>query len=81
MDTNILLENGTNELEVLEFTIGGNHYGINVAKVREIINKNPYEYANNFSHYVGHKVIDAYECDWAWLWLYISLQVGGLNDD
>lgn len=38
METNILLENGTNELEVLEFTIGSNHYGINVAKVREIIN-------------------------------------------
>lgn len=37
METNILLENGTNELEVLEFTIGANHYGINVAKVREII--------------------------------------------
>lgn len=37
MDTNILLENGTNELEVLEFLIGNNHYGINVAKVREII--------------------------------------------
>lgn len=36
MDTNILLENGTNELELLEFTIGDNHYGINVAKVREI---------------------------------------------
>ena len=40
METNILLENGTNELEVLEFTIGNNHYGINVAKVREII---PYQ--------------------------------------
>ena len=38
MDTKILLENGTNELEVLEFTIEGNSYGINVAKIREIIN-------------------------------------------
>ncbi len=37
MDTNILLENGTNELEVLEFTLAGNHYGINVAKIREIL--------------------------------------------
>ena len=37
MDTNILLENGTNELEVLEFTVDGNSYGINVAKIREII--------------------------------------------
>lgn len=37
MDTNILLESGTNELEILEFTIANNHYGINVAKVREIL--------------------------------------------
>ena len=37
METNILLENGTNELEVLEFTIGNNYYGINVAKIREIL--------------------------------------------
>ncbi|MBQ8924140.1 MAG: chemotaxis protein CheV [Lachnospiraceae bacterium] len=37
MDTNILLESGTNELEVLEFVIRGNHYGINVEKVREIL--------------------------------------------
>ena len=37
METNILLENGTNELEVLEFTLGENHYGINVAKVSEIL--------------------------------------------
>ena len=40
MDTKILLENGTNELEVLEFTLNGFSYGINVAKVREII---PYQ--------------------------------------
>lgn len=37
MDTNILLESGTNEVEVLEFTVAGNYYGINVAKIREII--------------------------------------------
>ena len=37
MDNNILLESGTNELEVLEFVIRGNHYGINVEKVREIL--------------------------------------------
>ena len=37
METNILLENGTNELEVLEFTVAGNSYGINVAKIREIL--------------------------------------------
>ena len=38
MDTKILLENGTNELEVLEFKLDGNAYGVNVAKIREIIN-------------------------------------------
>lgn len=41
MDTKILLENGTNELEVLEFVVAGNSYGINVAKIREIINYQP----------------------------------------
>ena len=34
METKILLENGTNELEVLEFIVDGNSYGINVAKIR-----------------------------------------------
>jgi len=33
----ILLESGTNEIEVMKFTIGGNLYGINVAKVLEIM--------------------------------------------
>ena len=33
----ILLETGTNEIEIMEFTIDGNLYGINVAKVREIM--------------------------------------------
>lgn len=41
MDTKILLENGTNELEILEFTLDGNSYGINVAKIREIITYQP----------------------------------------
>ena len=40
MDTKILLESGTNELEVLEFEVAGNSYGINVAKIKEII---PYQ--------------------------------------
>ena len=35
-DSKILLENGTNELMILEFTLGDNCYGINVAKIREI---------------------------------------------
>ncbi|MDE7423823.1 MAG: chemotaxis protein [Lachnospiraceae bacterium] len=37
METNILLESGTNELEILEFRVGGNYYGINVAKIKEIL--------------------------------------------
>ncbi len=41
MDTNILLESGTNELEILEFALGNNHYGINVAKIREILSYQP----------------------------------------
>ncbi len=39
--TEILLESGTNELEVLEFTIAGNAFGINVAKVRELLQYKP----------------------------------------
>lgn len=41
VNTDILLESGTNELEILEFTIGGNLYGINVAKVMEIMKYAP----------------------------------------
>lgn len=41
METKILLESGTNELEILEFIVGGNHYGINVAKVKEILTMQP----------------------------------------
>lgn len=40
MDSKILMESGTNELEVLEFNVSGNSYGINVAKIKEII---PYQ--------------------------------------
>ena len=36
-NSRILLESGTNEIEVMKFTIGGNLYGINVAKVLEIM--------------------------------------------
>ena len=28
METGILLESGTNELEILEFKVGNNYYGI-----------------------------------------------------
>ncbi|WFR59830.1 chemotaxis protein [Anaerocolumna sp. AGMB13025] len=40
MNTGVLLESGTNELEILEFRVGNNFYGINVAKIREIL---PYQ--------------------------------------
>jgi two-component system, chemotaxis family, chemotaxis protein CheV len=36
-NNDILLESGTNELEVLVFGLGDQHYGVNVAKVREVI--------------------------------------------
>jgi len=34
----ILLESGTGELEILHFTVKGEHYAINVVKVKEILN-------------------------------------------
>ncbi len=37
----ILLESGTNEIEIMEFTIAGNLFGINVAKVKEIMFSEP----------------------------------------
>ena len=37
MNTNILLESGTNELELLEFQVGDNNFGINISKVVEIM--------------------------------------------
>jgi two-component system chemotaxis response regulator CheV len=39
--SDILLESGTNEFEIVEFTVGKITYGINVAKVREVINLLP----------------------------------------
>jgi two-component system chemotaxis response regulator CheV len=36
-NTDILLESGTNELEIMEFTIDGKCFGINVAKIKEIL--------------------------------------------
>ena len=36
-DSGILLESGTNELEIVGFEMQGNRYGINVIKVKEII--------------------------------------------
>ena len=40
-NNNILLESGTNELEIVMFKIANGTFGINVLKVREIINPLP----------------------------------------
>lgn len=40
-NSRILLESGTNEIEIMKFTIAENLYGINVAKVREIMISEP----------------------------------------
>lgn len=37
MDSNILLKSGTGEVEILEFVINNKHYGINVIKVKEVL--------------------------------------------
>jgi two-component system chemotaxis response regulator CheV len=37
MKTNILLEAGTNELEIMVVEVGGIPFGVNVAKVREVV--------------------------------------------
>ncbi len=37
----ILLESGTNELDILEFTLDGKQFGINVSKVQEIMKASP----------------------------------------
>ncbi|MDR1638075.1 MAG: chemotaxis protein [Clostridiales bacterium] len=48
----ILLESGTNELELIEFTIADRHFGINVSKVEEILryekNITPMPHSNRF---------------------------------
>lgn len=39
IDTGVLLEAGTNEVEILVFRVGDQRFGVNVAKVREVRNK------------------------------------------
>lgn len=48
----ILIETGTNEFEIIEFSIGKVNYGINVAKVREVINCVPTTALPNAHPYV-----------------------------
>lgn len=54
MSTNseILLESGTNELELVEFTIADRHFGINVSKVDEIKRYEPVTPMPNSNPYV-----------------------------
>lgn len=40
-DKGILLETGTNEVEVLELLVGGLSYGVNVLKVKQIVSYDP----------------------------------------
>lgn len=49
----ILLESGTNELELMEFIISGETFGINVAKVREIMMAQPVKMMPN-----SHEVVE-----------------------
>lgn len=49
----ILLESGTNELELMEFTVADQTFGINVAKVREIMKITPVRNMQN-----AHPVIE-----------------------
>lgn len=51
--TKILLESGTNEIEIMEFKIGNEEFGINVAKVREILMAQPVKKMPN-----SHEVVE-----------------------
>ncbi|MEW8970689.1 MAG: chemotaxis protein [Mesobacillus sp.] len=51
-DSSILLESGTNELEIVEFGIGQNKFAINVMKVKEILNPVPIVVIPNAHPYV-----------------------------
>lgn len=51
--TKILLESGTNEIEIMEFKVGGELFGINIAKIREIIRAQETKFMPN-----SHPVIE-----------------------
>jgi two-component system chemotaxis response regulator CheV len=52
VETGILLESGTNELELLEFVVGTQHYGINVAKINELCPYQPPTLVPNAHDYI-----------------------------
>lgn len=41
LKTDILLDVGTNELEIIEFSVGGQSFGVNVAKVKKVLHFKP----------------------------------------
>ncbi|WP_100330740.1 chemotaxis protein [Bacillus xiapuensis] len=51
-DYEILLESGTNELEIVEFEVQNNKYGINVIKVKEIIQPLPITFIPHAHEYI-----------------------------
>lgn len=54
MTDNILLESGTGELEILEFVVGTRYYGINIIKVKEVIDcNNLTRLPNSHKHIAG----------------------------
>jgi two-component system chemotaxis response regulator CheV len=50
--TKILLESGTNELEIMEFRVGKELFGINIAKIREIIRAQEVKFMPNSNEMV-----------------------------
>lgn len=52
MGDEIGVETGSNELELMEFIVGGNNFGINIAKIRELIQFRPVQPLPNAQPYV-----------------------------
>lgn len=53
LDTGVLLEAGTNEVEILVFRVGSQRCGVNVAKVREVRNVEQTTYLPNYPQAVN----------------------------
>src|SRR5262245_28683986 len=60
-DPGILLEVGTSEFEVLRFSLAGQFYGINVAKLREVISPPPIQRTEHL-HPSYEGVFDLRDC-------------------
>lgn len=57
MNDEILLESGTNEMQIMEFSIDGVLYGINVAKVQQIMISEPVKFMPH-----THEAVEAGPC-------------------